>query len=126
VSIWGRVATRIADDSKLEAYKPDPALWAGDKLDAHLWSKQRDIMASLIANRRTAVQSCRDSGKSFTAGLAACWWIDNHEPGSAFVVSTAPTYPQVHAILWEEIRKQHRRGGLPARVLDSGSLMTAR
>jgi hypothetical protein len=35
------------------------------------------------------------------------------------VVSTAPTYPQVHAILWEEIRKNHRRGMLPGRVLQS-------
>src|SRR6266513_918522 len=76
-------------------------------------------MASLVANRRTAVQSCHDSGKSFTAGLAATWWIDTRPLGEAFVVSTAPTYQQVSAILWEEIRRNHRRGGLPGRVLQS-------
>jgi hypothetical protein len=30
-------------------------------------------------------------------------------PGEAIVVSTAPTYKQVHAILWEEIRARHKR-----------------
>jgi hypothetical protein len=119
VSIWQRVTARLEDDSKSEAYKTAPALWARDKLGAHLWSKQREIMASLVGNRRTAVQSCHGAGKSFNAGLAASWWIDTHPEGEAFVVSTAPSYPQVHAILWEEIRKNHRRGGLPGRVLQS-------
>jgi hypothetical protein len=106
-------------DPLAELHKRDPATWAQDRLGAHLWSKQRDIMSSLVSNRRTAVQSCHGAGKSFNAGLAAAWWIDTHEPGEAFVVSTAPSYPQVHAILWEEIRKQHRRGGLTGRVLQS-------
>ena len=117
--LWDRVTARFEIDSKLEAHKADPTVWAGDKLDAHLWLKQRDIMRSLVANRRTAVKSCHGAGKSFTAGLAASWWIDTHPAGEAFVVTTAPTYPQVHAILWEEIRKNHRRGKLPGRVLQS-------
>jgi hypothetical protein len=29
----------------------------------------------------------------------AHWWIDVHPPGEAFVVTTAPTTPQVEAIL---------------------------
>ena len=106
-------------DPLLALYRRDPVTWARDRLSAHLWSKQGDIMASLVNNRRTAVQSCHGAGKSFNAGLAAVWWIDTHPEGEAFVVSTAPSYPQVHAILWEEIRKQHRRGGLPGRVLQS-------
>lgn len=44
---------------------------------------------------------------SMIASVIAAWWIDSHPPGTAIVVSTAPTYPQVHAILWEEIRKHH-------------------
>jgi hypothetical protein len=117
VSVWGRVAARLEDESRVEAHRQDPALWAADKLGAHLWSKQRDIMASLVVNRRTAVQSCHDSGKSFTAGLAASWWIDTHLHGEAFVASTAPTSAQIRGILWEEIRKNHRRGNLPGKVL---------
>lgn len=53
---------------------------------------------------------------SMIASVIAAWWIDTHPPGTAIVVSTAPTYAQVHAILWEEIRKHHataKEKGLP-------------
>jgi hypothetical protein len=53
---------------------------------------------------------------SMIASVLACWWISTHPVGEAIVVSTAPTYPQVNKILWEEIRKHHataRRRGTP-------------
>lgn len=99
------------------SYLTDPQAWAEDKVQAFLWSKQREIVQSVVLNRRTAVQSSHGPGKSFIAGLIAGWWIDNHPPSEAMVVTTAPTYRQVHGILWEEIRKQHKRGRLPGRVL---------
>jgi hypothetical protein len=107
-----------------DPYIEDPAGWIQTRLGEHPWSKQRDICASVVEHRRTAVKSCHDSGKSFIASRLADWWIDVHPPGEAFVVSTAPTYKQVHAILWEEIRKAaksaERRGNkLPGRVLQS-------
>jgi hypothetical protein len=90
----------------------------------HLWSKQREIARSVVTERRTAVKSCHDAGKSFLAATLGQWWIDAHPPGEAFVASTAPTYQQVHAILWEEIRAGVRRANatgnvLPGRVLQS-------
>lgn len=100
-------------------YRTDPAAWAADKLGAHLWSKQVEIVESVVEHRRTAVKSCHGAGKSWTAGMLAAWWIDTHPPGEAIVVSTAPTYKQVHAVLWEEIRKQHRTGDLPGTVLQT-------
>jgi hypothetical protein len=48
-----------------------------------------------------------------TAARIAAWWLDVHPPGEAFVVSTAPTFSQVRAILWREIGRAHRKGGLP-------------
>lgn len=86
-------------------YRTDPVAWVQERLGEHLWSKQRHIAESVRDNRRTAVKSCHDSGKSYVASRLAAWWLDVHPPGEAFVVSTAPTYAQVHAILWEEIRK---------------------
>lgn len=105
-------------------YLTRPVDWVNDRLGEHLWSKQREISDSVVANRRTAVKSCHDAGKSFIASRIADWWIDVHPPGEAFVVSTAPTYKQVHAILWEEIRRAAKRAGargtpLPGRVLQS-------
>jgi hypothetical protein len=112
-------AARLFEPAPESPYLHDPQAWASDKLGAFLWSKQRDIFASVVANRRTAVRSCHGAGKSWSAGALAAWWIDTHPPGEAIVVSTAPTYKQVHAVLWEEIRKQHRTGGLPGTVLGS-------
>lgn len=100
-------------------YLADPIAWAHDKLGASLWSKQRAIAESVVVNRRTAVKSCHGAGKSWTAGMLAAWWIDIHPPGEAIVISTAPTYKQVHAVLWEEIRAAHRKGKLPGQVLQT-------
>ena len=117
-------AARAFEPVRLDPYIEDPAGWIENRLGEHPWSKQRDICAAVVEHRRTAVKSCHDSGKSFIASRLADWWIDVHPPGEAFVVSTAPTYKQVHAILWEEIRKAaksaERRGNkLPGRVLQS-------
>lgn len=103
--------------TRRSSYLTNPQSWAEDRLKAFLWSKQREIVQSVVFNRRTAVQSSHGPGKSYIAGLVAGWWIDTHPPGEAIVVTTAPTYKQVHGILWEEIRKQHRLGSLPGRVL---------
>lgn len=113
---WAEAAARMFEPSPSAKYLKDPAAWATDKLGVHLWSKQRAIFESVTHHRRTAVKSCHGAGKSFSAGALAAWWIDTHPPGEAIVVSTAPTYKQVHAVLWEEIRKQHRKGGLDGTV----------
>lgn len=42
----------------------DPVGWARDVLGVHLWSKQQDICASLIRNKRTVVASCHGTGKA--------------------------------------------------------------
>jgi hypothetical protein len=54
-------------------------------------------------------------GKSFTAAGLAGWWVDT-KPNS-MVITTAPTYDQVHGILWEEIRALHGRLGLAGHAL---------
>lgn len=97
-------------------YKDDPKGFVNNVLKEHLWSKQVEIAESVRDNRRTAVKSCHDSGKSFTAARIAAWWLSVHPPGSAFVVTTAPTGAQVKAILWREIGRAHRKGKLPGRV----------
>lgn len=94
----------------------DPELWAKERLGVTLWSKQVEILEAVRDNSDVAVHSCHEIGKSFTAALTACWWIDTHDPGTAFVVTTAPTQPQVEAILWREINRMHQKGALPGRT----------
>lgn len=114
--IWQHLLNLAIPNPDMMRHRQDPAAWARERLGAFLWSKQVEIAASVATNRRTAVKSCHGVGKSWSAGMLAAWWIDTHPVGEAIVVSTAPTYKQVHAVLWEEIRKQHRAGKLDGTV----------
>lgn len=105
-----------------EQYDPTPDPYINDPVGwvaAHggfMWSKQEEVAASLVANRYTAVHSCHGTGKSFDASALACWWLSVHPAGEAFVVTTAPTWNQVHAILWREMRKLHKSAQLDGRL----------
>jgi hypothetical protein len=109
------LSPRIANWLDPEPMQPI-ADWVGDKLKEHMWSKQVEVCESVEANRFTAVPSCHGAGKSFTASRIAAAWLDIHAPGEAFVVTSAPTDKQVKAILWREMGRAHRKGGLPGRI----------
>lgn len=97
-------------------YKRDPVSWARDTLGSALWARQRAVMESVRDNPRTAVPSCHSTGKSHVAAATVCWWLSVHAPGTAFVITTAPTGAQVKGVLWRYINKMHKRGKLPGRV----------
>lgn len=94
----------------------DPGVWARERLGDVLWSGQLRILNAVRDNRKTAAPTCHEVGKSYDAGILAAWWIDTHKAGEAFVVTTAPTQPQVEVILWKEIGRAHQRGKLAGRV----------
>lgn len=94
----------------------EPKVWAEERLGDTLWSVQVAILNSLRDHRKTAVRSCHGAGKSFTAAIASGHWIDTNPLGDAFLVTSAPTGPQVRAILWREIGRVHARGQLAGRV----------
>jgi hypothetical protein len=97
-------------------YADAPAVWVEDRLGEFVWSKQEEICNSVVENKYTAVKACHGPGKSFIAARIALWWLDTHQLGDAFVITTAPSWPQVQAILWREMRRAHRRGKLPGRI----------
>ncbi|MFG2225375.1 hypothetical protein [Streptomyces sp. NPDC048644] len=109
-------ADRRAVGRRAARYASDPVGWVEGRLGQVVWSRQGQVLESVRDHRRTAVRSGHGVGKSWTAALAACWWLDVHPPGTAFVVSTAPTFAQVRAILWRYIRRHHKAAGLPGRV----------
>lgn len=107
-------AERMRSEVREQKYRTDPVAWAEDKLGVILWSKQKEILRSIASNKRTAVKSSHSIGKTFVCAIASCWWIDTRE--DCAVQSTAPTYNQVHSLLWEEIRKMHTKADLRGRV----------
>lgn len=110
LSAWDIAADLL--DPREKRWVRDPVLWAHQRLGVELWSKQKEILYSVRDNDLTAVHSAHEIGKSFVAALAICWWLDTHPPGSAMALSTAPTEIQVKSILWREINKMHKLGGL--------------
>lgn len=112
--IEGEIKRRVNSRfSAFAQYRDDPVGFIENALLGFIWSKQKEIALSVLHNRRTAVQSCHDVGKSYIASRIAAWWCSTNEPGDAFLVSLAPTFHQVKAILWREIQKAHAAGGLP-------------
>ncbi|GAA0719973.1 hypothetical protein Drose_06265 [Dactylosporangium roseum] len=123
---------RLALQKLAEAFQPkppspyltDPVAWVRDKLGEFLWSKQREVAESVATHKKTAVKSCHNMGKTRVASRIAAWFVDTYGEDNGIVISTAPTYPQVHDLLWEEIRDaamvaDARGNKLPGRVLDS-------
>lgn len=107
-------AKQMQDRAKEARYKDDPVFWAEDKLGLVLWSKQKEILTSIAKNKRTAVKSCHSIGKTFISAVAAAWWVSTRE--NCIMQATAPTYQQIHALLFEEIRKLHMQHNLRGRV----------
>jgi len=99
-----------------QIWAKDPVKWAEERLGLFLWSKQREILRAMVTHRKVAVQSCHEIGKSFIASLIVAWWIDTHELGQSFAITTAPTGPQVKAVLWREISRRHSEGKLGGRM----------
>jgi hypothetical protein len=71
---------------------------------------------SVVENRYSTFKASHDVSKSHTMSRLALWWIDVHPPGEAFVVTTAPTTPQVEAILWRYMGNAHRKANLSGRI----------
>lgn len=109
-SVLSEARRRLRQQAKLDSYRDDPVAFARDVLGVEPWSKQRDIIRSVQDNTHTAVKACHGAGKSFIAAVLTIWWVATRPVGQAIVVTTAPTAPQVSAILWEDIRKLHQTG----------------
>lgn len=105
----------IQKPSPFERFDGDPVGFITDGLKEFIWSKQREICRALIDHDRVAVKSCHETGKSWLAARMVAWFLSCHPPGDAFVVTSAPSWQQVRAVLWREINRAHTKGKLPGR-----------
>ncbi len=106
-SVLDGVIADLRQRSKKTEYLTDPALWAKEVLGKHMWSKQREVAASVVQNTHTAVVSCNGAGKSGLAGMLAVWWVAVHEPRDVAVICSAPTYVQIARVLFTEIKANY-------------------
>lgn len=111
-----RERRRSEETRRFSRWADDPVGFIEQELFGFVWSVQRDICQSVVENRFTAVQACHGPGKTAIAARLGAWWLSVFPPGEAFLVTSAPTRDQVRALLWREINKVHRAGGLPGRT----------
>ena len=90
---------------RAQGFFNDPVGWAKYMLNMDLWSKQREVVDSVLANKSTAVKAGHGVGKSLLSAVLVCWWVDTRYPDCG-VATTAPSWDQVNTIIWDEIRKQ--------------------
>lgn len=112
----GATLNAIAEVLKTRQWAEDAVLWCEEKLGEYVWSKQKEILNALKTHRKVAVRSCHGVGKSFSSARVVAHWIDTHKPGKAFVVTSAPTAPQIRAILWRELGRAFTKGKLDGRM----------
>jgi hypothetical protein len=111
-----RKASEIVRARNVDRWLSDPTAWAAERAKTFLWSGQSRIIQAVRDYPRVAVKSCNAAGKSKSMAVTAAWWLDIHPIGSAFALSTAPSFAQVRTVLWREIRTLHRTAGLFGRV----------
>jgi hypothetical protein len=68
-------------------WRRNPVEWSEQRANIEIWSKQREIFRSVVTHSKTAVHSSHSVGKSFSAAMVSCWWLDVHPPGEAFVLT---------------------------------------
>jgi hypothetical protein len=116
VEFAAALAQRLERSTRLDRWRADPVAWVQERLGEAVWSKQAEVLRSVAANKLTAVQSSHGVGKSFVASRIVGHYLDCYPTGDFFVVTTAPTWAQVRAILWRYIGQMAAAHDLPGYV----------
>lgn len=104
----------------LNQCKEDPVFFAEKILGVRLWAKQKEILISIRDNPNTICVSCNAGGKTFVTAVAVLWFLFTHK--DSIVLTSAPTWRQVTAILWAEISRLYNDAKFPL----GGSLTTGK
>jgi len=89
----------------------DPVWFAEHILGVKLLHYQKTWLRAVRDYKKVAIKTCHGVGKSFTAAIAALWYLAAH-PGSE-IVTTAPGQRQVKTILWKNIKDLARNARIP-------------
>jgi hypothetical protein len=100
--------------TKYALWQDTPSGFVEDVLGEAIWSKQREVLDSVVHNKRTAVPAGFGVGKTWLAGRLVGWAGAVHAPGTIVIVTTATRFRQVRNQLWgPHIRKVVARAKLP-------------
>lgn len=95
-------------------YFDDPCKFARDELRMRLWSRQEEILASLVEHTITLVLSGQKCGKTTIFAVATYFWLATRWLGN--VVMTTGSGNQLRGQLWAEIKAVDMRSGIVERL----------
>lgn len=108
-SDWERALQDLTGNSN-DIYPTDIHQFIHEILGYTLWSKQTEIVNSVINNPFTVVGSAHSVGKSLLSSALAVAWYTIF-PDSK-VITVAPNYKQVNNILWSYMRSMVRQNNI--------------
>ena len=76
-----------------------------------LWSRQKDILASIIKHKKTTIKAGHTVGKTFIIARIGLWWISSSR--DSILITTAPSGRQVKTLLWGEMRTAYFNSASP-------------
>jgi hypothetical protein len=115
-------AEEIADDpNRFVVYADNPVGFVEEVLGINLWEAQKDVLRAMVDNRRVAVRSGHGTGKTYVTACSVLWWLYARQ---GLVITTAPTWNHVEAVLWREINEIALRA--PVRLPCLGEFNTER
>ncbi len=110
---------------KPDPYLCDPVGWVRDEMGEVLWSKQAEMVQSVLHHRNIAVKAPHSEGKARGLSHLALWWLSMHPIGQALVVITSDNDDNIKGGIFQELIAAHEAAELagkpfPGRItLDS-------
>lgn len=107
------LVTAMETGSPFGLWIDDPAGFVQQVLGESLWSKSRELLSAIPKYERVAVPSCFSSSKTWSVSRTVLWHSAVHPVGTSIAVTIAPLWRQVQRQVWPELRKAHKKAGLP-------------
>lgn len=115
-------AAEIANDPyRFAIYADKPVEFVDEVLGVKLWEAQKDVLRAMTNHKRIATRSGHGTGKTYVTACAVLWWLYARQ---GLVITTAPTWNHVQAVLWREINEIALRA--PVKLPCKGEFQTER
>lgn len=96
----------------LERYQQEPDFFFRDALGVTtLEDYQKDALIDIKDYNRVVIRACHSVGKTWLLARVALWFYTCFR--NSIVISTAPTFKQVDALLWGELRDAFKKAKTP-------------
>jgi len=99
-------------EATLLRYQNEPDFFFEDALGiTTLEDYQRDALRVIKENNRVVIRACHSVGKTWLLARVALWFFTCFR--NSIIISTAPSFKQVEALLWGELRDAYKKSKVP-------------